>query len=94
MENIIFAILIGTIIIISLKMLFYNKHLIFYGYKNNTEGFNDQNGFYCSSCENKTLNQCLRCFNCGYADFADGTGKVWKVVIRDHQNQLKKKDKL
>lgn len=72
MDNIIFATITLTLIILALYMLFDNKHIIF----NNkmTEDFNNQTGFYCSSCENKTLNQCLRCFNCGFADFEDGTG--------------------
>ena len=72
MDNIIFATITTILIIMTLYMLFDNKHIIFG--KKITENFNDQNGFYCSSCENKTLNQCLRCFNCGFADFADGSG--------------------
>jgi hypothetical protein len=69
MEDILGTIIIVTIIFISLKMIFDNKHLIF-----NAEKFNNQTGFYCSSCNNKTFGQCLRCFNCGYADFDDNTG--------------------
>ena len=69
MDNIIFAITVVTIIIVSLYMVFDNDHLVF-----GREGFNNQTGFYCSSCDNKSINQCLRCFNCGFADFADGGG--------------------
>ena len=28
------------------------------------EHFNEQTGFFCSTCHDKTFNQCVRCFNC------------------------------
>lgn len=28
------------------------------------EHFNEQTGFFCSTCNDKTFNQCVRCFNC------------------------------
>ena len=30
------------------------------------EGYNNQTGRFCISCANKTINQCLECFNCGW----------------------------
>ena len=43
--------------------------------KNNEEGFNDQTGRLCQSCDDKTFNQCLGCFNCGYCVDKWGNGK-------------------
>jgi len=96
MENIVYTIIIVTVIIMAFYMLFDNKHLIFYGDNkiNGTEGFNDQNGFYCSSCENKTLNQCLRCFNCGFADFADGTGQCMEGGEKGPFKKVQQQDKI
>jgi hypothetical protein len=39
-----------------------------------TEGFNEQNGQFCTTCRNKTLGQCLKCFNCGYCVDKFGRG--------------------
>lgn len=33
---------------------------------NCVEGYNDQTGRFCTTCAGKTINQCLRCFNCGW----------------------------
>lgn len=30
------------------------------------EGYNEQSGRYCPTCSGKTINECLRCFNCGF----------------------------
>lgn len=30
------------------------------------EGYNEQTGQFCLSCKDKTINQCLNCFNCGF----------------------------
>lgn len=38
----------------------------YYDHKNTTENFNEQSGRFCPTCANKTINQCLRCFNCGW----------------------------
>jgi hypothetical protein len=43
--------------------------------KNSNETFNVQNGTLCQSCENKTFNDCLGCFNCGYCIDQWGNGK-------------------
>ena len=42
--------------------------LCFYIYcnKKTNEYFNEQSGKFCPSCSNKTFNQCLSCFNCGF----------------------------
>lgn len=40
-----------------------------------TEHYNEQSGTLCQSCENKTLNECLECFNCGYCIDKFGNGK-------------------
>lgn len=42
--------------------------------KKSKETFNDS-GRYCNKCDNLSFQNCLRCFNCGYADFVDGTNK-------------------
>ena len=34
--------------------------------KNNIEGYNEETGQFCTTCSNKTINQCLQCFNCGW----------------------------
>lgn len=40
----------------------------------NAETFNEQTGKLCQSCEGKTFNQCLGCFNCGYCVDKWGNG--------------------
>jgi hypothetical protein len=42
---------------------------------NNKEYFNEQVGKFCYSCEEKTYNQCLNCFNCGFCVDKHGNGK-------------------
>jgi hypothetical protein len=62
------CILILLIIICGIAYLIYKKqlscHLI--------EKFNDQSGRFCPDCRNKTFNECLRCFNCGWCVDKDG----------------------
>ena len=43
--------------------------------KNNKEGFNEQVGTFCYTCKEKTPNQCLRCFNCGFCVDQFGNAK-------------------
>lgn len=46
------------------------------------EGFNESTGKLCNSCSNKTYNQCLNCFNCGFCvDKYTGKGRC---VAGDH----------
>ena len=42
--------------------------IIFHSYFNNEikEGYNEQNGQFCTTCKGKTPNQCMKCFNCGW----------------------------
>ena len=40
---------------------------------NQTEHFNEQSGRFCSSCKEKTFNQCLNCFNCGFCVNSNGS---------------------
>ena len=56
-----YIILIGIIAIIVIILIYKN-------YKKNSsvEGYNEQSGRFCPTCVNKTFNQCLRCFNCGW----------------------------
>ncbi len=39
--------------------------IIIYSNCKNYEGFSEQSGKFCVTCENKTFNQCQGCFNCG-----------------------------
>lgn len=39
------------------------------------EGFNRDTGQFCGSCSDKTFNQCLNCFNCGFCIDKWGNGK-------------------
>jgi hypothetical protein len=41
----------------------------------NTEHYNENSGRLCQSCEHRTINQCLECFNCGYCIDKFGNGK-------------------
>lgn len=41
----------------------------------NTEHFNEESGRFCSTCKDKTYNQCLNCFNCGWCVDSWGNGK-------------------
>ena len=45
--------------------------------KNKVETFNSGTGTYCTSCYNKTLNSCNKCFNCGILQ--DKFGNQWCV---------------
>jgi hypothetical protein len=49
--------------------------LVFLWNYNQTEHFNEQTGRFCSSCREKTYNQCLDCFNCGWCVSSDGSGR-------------------
>lgn len=40
--------------------------IIIFFFRSSLEHFNDTSGKFCNSCENKTLNQCTSCFNCGF----------------------------
>jgi hypothetical protein len=42
--------------------------------KNVKEGFNEQVGNLCLDCYGKNFNQCLNCFNCGWAVDRNGNG--------------------
>ena len=39
------------------------------------ETFNQDSGTLCYDCENKTYNQCVNCFNCGFCVDKYGNGK-------------------
>lgn len=43
--------------------------------KNKVENYNDQAGKYCITCEGKSPNECLGCFNCGFCVDENGNGK-------------------
>lgn len=49
--------------------------LIIYLCNNKVEGFNDHYGTLCKSCENKTFNECMQCFNCSFCVDKWGNGK-------------------
>lgn len=52
-----------TILLIILIIVF------FYAYIRTpvtNEGFDESSGRFCPTCSGKTLNQCTRCFNCGW----------------------------
>ncbi len=51
------------IVILALLVIYYlyNKHT-----QTSVEGYNDQAGKMCTTCNGKTPNQCLSCFNCGW----------------------------
>lgn len=42
---------------------------------NQAEHFNESSGRFCSSCKEKTFNQCLDCFNCGWCVDKNGQGR-------------------
>jgi hypothetical protein len=48
--------------------------LIYQSSDYNQENFNEQNGQFCYTCNNRTFNQCLQCFNCIWAVNQDGEG--------------------
>ena len=43
----------------------------------NLETFNDYTGTYCTTCNNRTINSCNKCFNCGILE--DQYGNQWCV---------------
>jgi hypothetical protein len=48
---------------------------VYYYKTKNMEGFNEQTGTFCYTCQNKTPNQCLHCFNCGFCIDEFGNSK-------------------
>jgi len=44
-------------------------------FRQTEEHFNEQTGFFCSTCNDKTFNQCVRCFNCVFAVNKWGDGR-------------------
>lgn len=50
-------------------------YLIKDNYVINIEGFNGQTGRFCYTCQNKTYNQCMSCFNCGWCEDDKGNGQ-------------------
>ena len=40
--------------------------LFFIWISESKEGFNDHSGQLCTTCNGRTFNQCLQCFNCGF----------------------------
>lgn len=64
------SILIISIIIIVVLLL-----VVWY-FKKSTkvEGFRAQQGQFCMSCQGKSYNQCLNCFNCGWCVDEFGNG--------------------
>ena len=42
--------------------------------KYKTEHYNDQTGKFCLQCKHKNINECLRCFNCGWCVDENGNG--------------------
>jgi hypothetical protein len=56
-------ILLIIILIIVVLILWY----IYNHYQSQkSEHFNEEAGRFCPTCAGKTINQCLRCFNCGF----------------------------
>ena len=64
MENYFFLYFLIIIFLIYLLLKYYNYQ----------EHFNEQNGQLCYTCNDKTYNQCLQCFNCIWAVNQDGEG--------------------
>lgn len=56
MTPLILALICFIIVIVIVYVLFFKEK----------EQFTNEQGFVCSSCENKTLSECARCANCGY----------------------------
>lgn len=54
-------IIIIIIILFVIYLLFWNKNT-----NVNAEHFNEESGRFCRTCSEKTPNQCLSCFNCGF----------------------------
>lgn len=59
-----------TLIIILLAILYLSYNKI-----NKKEGFNRDTGQLCGTCSDKSFNQCLGCFNCGFCIDKWGNGK-------------------
>ena len=44
-------------------------------FMNKMEGFNEQTGRLCTTCNDKNINECTGCFNCGYCQDGSGDSK-------------------
>ncbi len=62
---------IFIIIIILISILIF---ILYFTKQDKIEGYNDQTGRYCHSCSDKTFNNCLNCFNCGWCVDNFGNG--------------------
>ena len=51
-------------------------------FKFGKEHFNDKVGTLCLSCSDKTVNQCMDCFNCGFCEDQFGNSKC---IAGDHK---------
>lgn len=70
-KSIITTLIIVGIICLSLGSLLY---LLRRSLQNIKEGFNEEVGNFCLECHGKNFNQCLSCFNCGWAKDKHGNG--------------------
>jgi len=73
---------IALLVIIALVIyIYYAKPYSTYNTNPTVEGYNDENGRFCLDCHDKNLSSCLSCFNCGWCQNADGTGKCIGATI-------------
>ncbi len=77
-----------TVIIIIIMFIL---ALVLYFCMNNNqmENFNETSGKLCTTCEDKTFNQCLGCFNCLYCVDKWGNGKCIGGDINGTYNKEK-----
>ena len=65
--NIVVFLVLATSFIVSLCFIINKKRI--------PEFFNESVGQMCGTCEGKTINQCLACFNCGFCVDKFGNSK-------------------
>ena len=58
-----------TLIIILIFAIYY------YLFSQKKEGFNQDSGQFCNTCDEKSFNSCSNCFNCGFCVDRFGNGK-------------------
>lgn len=72
MNSTIYIITAIIVLLFLFKLVFYNKYLYFNTSKK--ELFTGQQGILCNDCNNLSFNNCINCFNCGYAFMNDNKG--------------------
>ena len=61
---------------------------IYISNKKHYEGLNENSGYWCRSCNDRTFGECSQCFNCGFLKDSNNTGKCVNGNLFKPDNEL------